>query len=122
MRLNFTSKKKYIYMLHKKTVLVKKRHFCLKKLLFHKLTGYKNTAFLQQYIFVKKLLFYVKICFFTKDIFVRKLPFYVKILLFTHINFREKRASCSSFRPFNKPIYRRQAIFYSMVRTVVELY
>ena len=45
-------------MLHKKTVLVKKRHFYLKKLLFHKLTGYKNTAFLQKYIFVKKLLFY----------------------------------------------------------------
>ena len=32
-------------MLHKKTVLVK-------KLLFYKLTGCKNTAFLQQYIFV----------------------------------------------------------------------
>ena len=46
-----------------------------KKLLFYKLTGCKNTAFLQKYIFVKKL-------FFTKYIFVRKLPFYVKILLF----------------------------------------
>ena len=53
-----------------------------KKLLFYKLTGCKNTAFLQKYIFVKKRLFYVKKLFFTKYIFVRKLPFYVKILLF----------------------------------------
>ena len=45
-------------MLHKKTVLVKKRHFYVKKLLFYKLSGCKNTAFLQKYIFVKKLLFY----------------------------------------------------------------
>ena len=59
-------------MLHKKTVLVKKRHFYVKKLVFYKwngckntaflrekaafykLTGCKNTAFLQKYIFVKK--------------------------------------------------------------------
>ena len=34
-------------MLHKKTVLVKKRHFYAKKLLFYKLNGCKNTAFLQ---------------------------------------------------------------------------
>ena len=34
-------------MLHKKTVLVKKRHFYVKKLLFYKLSGCKNTAFLQ---------------------------------------------------------------------------
>ena len=52
-------------MLHKKTVLVKKRHFYVKKLLFYKLNGYKNTAFLQKYIFGKKQLFYVKSCFFT---------------------------------------------------------
>ena len=45
-------------MLHKKTVLVKKRHFYVKKLLFYKLSGCKNTAFLQKYIFVKKQLFY----------------------------------------------------------------
>ena len=37
----------YIYMLHKKTVLVKKRHVYVQKLLFYKLTGCKNTAFLQ---------------------------------------------------------------------------
>ena len=48
----------YIYMLHKKTVLVKKRHFYVKKLLFYKLSGCKNTPFLQKFIFVKKLLFY----------------------------------------------------------------
>ena len=48
-------------MLHKKTVLVKKRHFYVKKLLFYKLSGCKNTAFLQKYIFVKKLLFYKNI-------------------------------------------------------------
>ena len=55
--------------LHKKTVLVKERHFYVKKLLFYELNGCKNTAFLQKYIFVtgcintaflckKKLLFY----------------------------------------------------------------
>ena len=57
----------YIYMLHKKTVLVK-------KLLFYKLSGCKNTAFLQKYIFVKKQLFYkltgVKILLFYKNIFL----------------------------------------------------
>ena len=47
----------YIYMLHKKTVLVKKRHFYVKKLLFYKLSGCKNTAFLQKYIFVKSSFF-----------------------------------------------------------------
>ena len=58
-------------MLHKKTVLVKKRHFYVKKLLFYKLSGCKNTAFLQKYIFcIKKTVlvknhFYVKSCFFT---------------------------------------------------------
>ena len=58
--------------------------------------------------------------FFTDYIFVRKLPFYVKILLFyTHKFSWKKRASCSSFRPFDKPIYRRQAVFYSMVRTLL---
>ena len=45
-------------MLHKKTVLVKKRHFYVKKQLFYKLSGCKNTTFLQKYIFEKKLLFY----------------------------------------------------------------
>ena len=45
------------YMLHKKTVLVKKRHSCVKKLHFYKLSGCKNTAFLQKYIFVKKAAF-----------------------------------------------------------------
>ena len=35
-------------MLHKKTVLVKKRHFYVKKLLFYKLSGCKNTAFLHK--------------------------------------------------------------------------
>ena len=53
-------------MLHKKTVLVKKRHFYVKKLLFYKLSGCKNTAFLQKYIFVKKQLFYVKKLLFYK--------------------------------------------------------
>ena len=56
-------------MLHKKTVLVKKRHFYVKKLLFYKLSGCKNTAFLQKYIFVKKLLFY-KIYFCKKAAFI----------------------------------------------------
>ena len=41
-------------MLHKKAVLVKKRHFYVKKLLFYKLRGCKNTAFLQKYIFALK--------------------------------------------------------------------
>ena len=44
-------------MLHKKTVLVKKRHFYVKKLLFYKLNGCKNTAFLQKYIFIKSSFF-----------------------------------------------------------------
>ena len=51
-------------MLHKKTVLVKKRHFYvkkqlfyIKKLLFYKLPGCENTAFLQKYIFVKNSFF-----------------------------------------------------------------
>ena len=39
-------------------VLVKKRHFYVKWLLFYKLNGCKNTAFLQKYIFLKNLLFY----------------------------------------------------------------
>ena len=34
----------YIYMLDKKTVLVKKRHFYVKKLLFYKLNGCKNIS------------------------------------------------------------------------------
>ena len=55
-----------MHMLHKKTVLVKKRHFYVKKLLFYKLLGCKNTAFLQKYIFVKKQLFYVKKLLFYK--------------------------------------------------------
>ena len=57
----------YIYICCiKKTVLVKKRHFYVKKLLFYKLSGCKNTAFLQKYIFVKKQLFYVKKLLFYK--------------------------------------------------------
>ena len=42
----------------KKTVLVKRRHFYAKKLLFYKLSGCKNTTFLQKNVFVKKQLFY----------------------------------------------------------------
>ena len=54
-------------MLHKKTVLLKKRHFYIKKLFFYKLNGCKNTAFLQKYIFCKKAAFLCKkTCFFTK--------------------------------------------------------
>ena len=41
-----TSETLKIALLHKKTVLVKKRHFYVKKLLFYKLAGCKNTAFL----------------------------------------------------------------------------
>ena len=37
-----------------KYIFAKKRHFCIKKLLFYKLNGCKNTAFLQKYIFCKK--------------------------------------------------------------------
>ena len=35
-------------MLRKKTVLVKQRHFYVKKLLFYKLSGCKNIAFLRK--------------------------------------------------------------------------
>ena len=78
-------------MLHKDTVLVKKRHFYVKKLLFYKLNGCKNTTFLQKYIFVKKLHFYKltgckNTAFLQKYIFVyfyrkhfcTKTAFYVK--------------------------------------------
>ena len=94
----------YIYMLHKKTVLVKKRHFYVKKLLFYKLTGCKNTAFLQKYSFVKKELSYVKkllfyklsgcknTAFLQKYIFVKKQLFYIKKLLFYKIYFCKKAA------------------------------
>ena len=52
--------------------------------------------------------------------FVRKLHFYVKILLFyTHKFSWKKSFMVSSFRPFDKPIYRRQAVFFSMVRTLL---
>ena len=66
-----------IYMLHKKTDLVKKRHFYVKKLLFYKLSGCKNTGFLQKYTFVKKQLFYKlpgckNTAFLQKYIFVKK--------------------------------------------------
>ena len=79
-----------IYMLHKKTVLVKKRHCYVKKLLFYKLNGCKNTAFLQKYIFVKKLLFYKlpgckNTAFLRKYIFVKKQLFYVKKSAFLQI-------------------------------------
>ena len=37
----------YICCIKKRRVLVKKRHFYVKKLLFYKLSGCKNTAFLQ---------------------------------------------------------------------------
>ena len=99
-------------MLHKDTVLVKKRHFYVKKLLFYKLNGCKNTTFLQKYIFVKKLHFYKltgrkNTAFLQKYIFVyfyrkhfcTKTAFYVKkgdfckscficniVLIYTHIN------------------------------------
>ena len=76
----------YIYMLHKKTVLVKKRHFYVKKLLFYKLNGCKNTAFLQKYSFVKKQLFYV-----TKLLFY-KLPGCKNTAFFTKIYFCKKAA------------------------------
>ena len=56
--------------LHKKTVLVKKRHFYVKKLFFYKLNGCKNTAFLQKHISVKKLLFYVNSLLFYRNIFL----------------------------------------------------
>ena len=70
----------HIHMLHKKTVLVKKRHFYFKKLLFYKLNGCKNTAFFTKVYFCKraaflrKLLFYKltgckKYCFFTAAFF-----------------------------------------------------
>ena len=72
-------------MLHKKTVLVKERHFCVKKLLFYKLSGCKNTAFLQKYIFVKKLLFYVKNLFFYKRYFCKKAAFLCKNPAILHI-------------------------------------
>ena len=55
-------------MLHKKTVLVKKRHFYVKKLLFYKLSGCKNTAFLQKCFFTSYLV--VKILLFYKNIFL----------------------------------------------------
>ena len=61
-------------MLHKKTVLVKKRHFYV-FMLFYKSPGCKNTAFLQKYIFVKKLLFYVKNLFCCKRYFCKKAAF-----------------------------------------------
>ena len=82
---HFSVKSSFLYMLHKKTVIVKKASFLckkscfftnwtvvkillfyVKKLLFYKLTGCKNTAFLQKYIFVKKQLFYVKKLLFYK--------------------------------------------------------
>ena len=48
-------------MLHKKTVLLKKRHFHIKKLLFYKLNGCKKYClFTKNNFFVKKQLFYVK--------------------------------------------------------------
>ena len=99
-------------MLHKDTVLVKKRHFYVKKLLFYKLNGCKNTTFLQKYIFVKTLHFYKltgckNTAFLQKFIFVyfyrkrfcTKTAFYVTkadfckscficniVLIYTHIN------------------------------------
>ena len=72
-------------MLHKKTVLVKKRHFYVKKLLFYKLSGCKNTAFLQKYIFVKKLLFYVKNLFCYKRYFCKKAAFLCKNRAILHV-------------------------------------
>ena len=151
----------YIYICCiKKTVLVKKRHFYIKKLVFYKLNGCKNTAFQYKIYFCKKAAFLCKkSCFFTnwavvkkncffteiyfckkaaflcknpasffyklisckktaflqKYIFVKKRLFLCKksvflqniflyeSCLFTHMNFREKRASCSSFRPFDNP-------------------
>ena len=77
-------------------------------------TVVKKLLFSEIY-FCKRAVFY-NLFFY---IFVRELPFYVKPCFFTHINFREKRVSCSSFRPFDKPIYRRQAVFYNMVRTLL---
>ena len=76
-------------MLHKKTVLVKKRHFYVKKLLFYKLNGCKNTAFLQKYSFVKKQLFYKltgckNTAFLQKYIFVKKLRLCVPLQTFTN--------------------------------------
>ena len=70
-------------MLHKKTVLVKKRHFYVKKLPLYKLSGCKNSAFLQKDIFVKKLPFYKLTggeitAFSRKYIFVKKQLFYLK--------------------------------------------
>ena len=71
-------------------------------MLFYKLTGCKKAAF-----------FYKRYC-------CKKAAFLCKNPAFSHIQmFGEKRASCSSFRPFDKPIYRRQAISYSMVWTLL---
>ena len=63
----------------------KKRHFYVKKLLFYKLNGCKNTAFLQKYIFVKKQLFYVKNLFCYKRYFCKKAAFLCKNPAILHI-------------------------------------
>ena len=67
-------------MLHKKTVLVKKRHFYVKKLLFYKLNGCKNTAFLQKYIYK------LSGCKNTKIYFYKKAAFLCKKTAFLQVN------------------------------------
>ena len=96
---------------------VKNRYFYIKRLFFTNWTVVKILFFLCKSLpfyknnFVKKLVF-CKIYFCEKAAFLWNPAF-------LHINFREKRASCSSFRPFDKLFYRRQAVFYNMVRTLL---
>ena len=61
-------------MLHKIMVLVKKP-------LFYKLNGCKNTSFLQKYIFVKKQVFYVKKLLVYKLTGCKNTAFYKNIFL-----------------------------------------
>ena len=74
----------------------------------------------------------LRLCYFSKPSFL--IPVFLFSISYTllyfslnkrfpdriwNIIFVKKRASCSSFRSFDKPIYQRQVVFYNMVQALL---
>ena len=129
-----------LHMFHKKTVLVKKRHFYIKTqfftnwtavkiLLFYKNIFVKNcfftkiklqkTAFLQKYFFVKKLLFYVKILLFYKLSGCKETAFLQKYIFVKSCFFMQKSCFFANWTVVKKLLFDRNIFFYYIDTSVL---
>ena len=72
-------------MLHKKTVLAKKRHFYVKKAVFLQIERLWKNCFFTEIYFCEKAAFLCKKLFFYKIYFCNKAAFLCKNAAFVHI-------------------------------------